>query len=295
MKKILVLGATGMAGHMISSYFKTLIEKYEVYDICHSVKLEEKSILIDIHDLNLLKTTIVGLKPDIIINSIGILNKNAEDDPCNTIFINSYLPRYLEDQFKNSNIRLIQISTDCVFSGDKGNYNEASVPDGIDLYAQTKLLGEINNSKDLTVRTSIIGPELKQNGKGLFHWFMKQNDTAIGYSKVIWSGVTTLQLGKSLDIMIENNLNGLYNLTSKVPINKYELLKLINSIFDKNILIKNFEEIENDKSLISIRDDFSVELPDYKEMLSELRDWMVENRQLYSQYFSNTYGETLYV
>lgn len=295
MKKILVLGATGMAGHMISSYFKTLLEKYEVYDICHSVKLEEKSILIDIHDLNSLKKIIADLKPDIIINSIGILNKNAEDDPSNTIFINSYFPRYLEEKFKNTNIKLIQISTDCVFSGDKGNYDETSVPDGKDLYAKTKILGEINNNKDLTVRTSIIGPELKQNGTGLFHWFMKQNDTVIGYSKVIWSGVTTLQLGKCLDLMIENNLKGLYNLTSKVPISKYELLNLLNSVFEKSILIKSFGQIENDKSLISIREDFSVDLPDYTEMLSELRDWMVENRQLYSQYFSNTYGGTLYV
>jgi len=285
LKKILVLGATGMAGHMISSYFKTLTEKYEVHDICHTDKLEGNSIVLDIHDLLLLKSIIVELNPDIIINSIGILNKNAEDDPSNTIFINSYFPKYLEEQFKNTNIKLIQLSTDCVFSGDTGNYNETSVTDGKDLYAKTKILGEINNNKDLTVRTSIIGPELKHNGTGLFHWFMKQSVTAIGYSKVIWSGVTTLQLGKCLDLMIENDLSGLYNLTSKAPTSKYELLKIINTVFDKNILIQNFDGIENDKSLISIREDFSVELPAYTEMIYELKDWMIRNRLLYSQYF----------
>ncbi|MGH4120169.1 dTDP-4-dehydrorhamnose reductase family protein [Clostridium sp.] len=284
MKKILVLGATGMAGHMISSYFKTLSEKYIVYDLCHIIKLEENSLVLDIHDLNLLNAIIVELNPDIIINSIGILNKNAEEDPSNTIFINSYLPRYLEEQFKNTNMKLIHLSTDCVFSGDTGNYNETSVPDGKDLYAKTKILGEINNNKDLTVRTSIIGPELKQNGTGLFHWFMKQNVTVIGYSKVIWSGVTTLQLGKCLDLMIENDLNGLYNLTSKASISKYDLLKIINCVFDKNIIIESFGEIENDKSLISIRSDFSVELPSYTEMISELKDWMIKNSHLYSQY-----------
>lgn len=285
MKKVLVLGATGMAGHMISSYFKTLSEKYVVYDICHTVKLEENSIVLDIHDFKLLNAIIVELNPDIIINSIGILNKNAEDDPSNTIFINSYLPRYLEERFKNTNIKLIHLSTDCVFLGDTGNYNEISVPDGKDLYAKTKILGEINNNKDLTVRTSIIGPELKQNGTGLFHWFMKQKGTASGYSKVIWSGVTTLELGKCLDHMIENDLSGLYNLTSKASISKYELLKIINSVFDKNILIESFDGIKNDKSLISIRKDFSVELPNYRKMIYELKDWMVKNRQLYSQYF----------
>ncbi|MBU3129323.1 dTDP-4-dehydrorhamnose reductase family protein [Clostridium tagluense] len=285
MKKILMLGATGMAGHMISNYFKTLSEKYVVYDICHTIKLEENSIVLDIHDLNLLNTIIVELNPDIIINSIGILNKNAEDDPSNTIFINSYLPRYLEERFKNTNIKIIHLSTDCVFSGDTGNYNEISVPDGIDLYAKTKILGEINNNKDLTVRTSIIGPELKKNGTGLFHWFMKQKATASGYSKVIWSGVTTLELGKCLDFMIENGLSGLYNLTSKVSISKYELLKIINSVFDKRILIKCFDGVQNDKSLISIRKDFFVELPAYTEMVSELKDWMLKNSELYSQYF----------
>ncbi|MGV8980201.1 dTDP-4-dehydrorhamnose reductase family protein [Clostridium sp.] len=285
MKKILVLGATGMAGHMISRYLKTFSEKYIVYDICHTVKLDENSIVLDIHDLNLLTAIIWGLNPDIIINSIGILNKNAEDDPSNTIFINSYLPRYLEEQFKNTNIKIIHISTDCVFSGKTGNYKEDSVADGKDLYAKTKILGEINNNKDLTVRTSIIGPELKQGGTGLFHWFMKQQGRASGYSKVIWSGVTTLQLAKCMDIMIEKKLGGLYNLTSKDLISKYELLKIINSVFGKSIFIDSFGEIENNKSLISIRKDFSVELPTYTEMISELKDWMLKNRQLYSQYF----------
>lgn len=285
MKKILILGASGMAGHMISSYFKTLAGKYEVYDICHTVKLDENSIVLDIQDLNSLNTIIVRLNPDIIINSIGILNKNAEVDPSNTIFINSYFPRYLEERFKDTNIKLIHLSTDCVFSGDTGNYNEASLPDGKDLYAKTKILGEINNNKDLTVRTSIIGPELKHNGTGLFHWFMMQNSRVIGYSKVIWSGVTTLQLAKCLDLMIEKNLNGLYNLTSRTSISKYELLKIVNSVFDKNLLIEKFGQIENNKSLISIRKDFLVEVPAYTEMIYELKDWMVKNSQLYSQYF----------
>ncbi|MGH4138375.1 sugar nucleotide-binding protein [Clostridium sp.] len=285
MKKILVLGGAGMAGHMISSYFKILPEKYVVYDICHTIKLDESSIILDIHDLNLLNAIIVGLNPDIIINSMGILNKKAEEDPSNTIFINSYLPRYLEQQFKNTNIKLIHLSTDCVFSGDVGNYNENSITDGKDLYAKTKILGEINNNKDLTVRTSIIGPELKEGGTGLFHWFMKQNGKASGYSKVIWSGVTTLQLAKCMDIMIEKNLSGLYNLTSKASISKYELLEIINSVFEKNILIESFGKIENNKALISIRKDFSVELPAYTEMISELKCWMLKNKHLYSQYF----------
>jgi len=285
-KKILVLGASGMAGHMICNYFNTFTQKYKIYSLCHSIKLDENSILLDIHDLNLVNTIIERINPDIIINSIGILNKNAEESLSNTIFVNSYFPRYLEEKLKNTNIKIIQLSTDCVFSGETGNYSEISTSDGKDIYAKTKILGEINNSKDLTVRTSIIGPELKSNGTGLFHWFMKQSKKVRGYSKVIWSGVTTLELAKCLKLMIESNLTGLYNLTSKTPINKYELLKIINSVFDKNIEIENCDGVINNKSLISIRTDFSAQVPAYLEMIGELKKWMIKNKKLYSQYFN---------
>jgi len=285
-KKVLLLGSFGMAGHMISMYFKTLKEKYKVYDVCHNVKLDDSSMLLDIYDLKLLNKIITKVNPDIVINSIGILNKNAEDNPSNTIFVNSYFPRYLEEKFKNTNIKFIHLSTDCVFSGEMGNYSEESIPDGKDIYARTKILGEVNNDKDLTVRTSIIGPELKTNGTGLFHWFMKQNKSVKGYSKVIWSGITTLQLAKCLDIMIEENLTGLYNLTSKEPISKYELLKIINSVFKKNIEIENCEKITNNKSMISTRTDFTIKLPTYIDMINELKEWMTKNNELYFQYFS---------
>lgn len=286
MKKVLVLGAFGMAGHMINNFFCSMPEKYTVCSLCHNNKLDETSILLDVHDINLLNALIDEFKPDIVINAIGILNKNAEDSPSNTIYINSYFPRYLEEKFKNTETKLIHLSTDCVFSGKTGNYSEISEPDGKDLYAKTKILGEINNKKDLTVRTSIIGPELKANGAtGLFHWFMTQDKSAKGYSEVIWSGVTTLQLSRCLDFMIDNNLTGLYNLAPKSTISKYELLKIINITFNKNINIEKCDEIKSNKSLISIREDFPVGLPDYDEMLMDLKDWMVKNQKLYSQYF----------
>ena len=115
---------------------------------------------------------------------------------------------------------------------------------------------------------------------------MKQSKKVRGYSKVIWSGVTTLELAKCLKLMIESNLTGLYNLTSKTPINKYELLKIINSVFDKNIEIENCDGVINNKSLISIRTDFSAQVPAYLEMIGELKKWMIKNKKLYSQYFN---------
>lgn len=285
MKKILVLGGTGMAGHMITLYLKTLAEKYIVYNLCHSFKLDDNSIILDINNLADLNKLIESLCPDVVINTIGILNKTTENNPSQTIFINSYFPRYLEQQFKTTPIKLIHLSTDCVFSGETGRYSEASITDGKDLYGRTKILGEINNSKDLTVRTSIIGPELKYNGTGLFHWFMQQDHMVNGYSKVIWSGVTTLQLAKGLHHMIKSNLTGLYNLTSKASINKYELLKLINRVFNKNLLVNPCDEVISDRSLLTIRDNFLINIPTYEEMLTELKDWMTSNKNFYSQYF----------
>ena len=285
MKRVLVFGASGMAGHMICSYLSTFKQKYKIYSICHKIKLDENSMLLDIHDLDSVNSIISKVKPDVIINSIGILNKNAEYDPSNTIFVNSYFPRYLEERLKNTDIKIIHLSTDCIFSGKIGNYSEVSIPDGKDIYAKTKILGEINNSKDLTIRTSIIGPELKKHGIGLFHWFMNQNRKVKGYSNVIWSGVTTLELAKGIELMAERNITGLYNLTSKQPINKYELLKIINSVFKKNIEIEKYEAAVSNKSLMSIRKDFSFEVPGYFDMIDELRNWMIKNKKLYLQYF----------
>jgi dTDP-4-dehydrorhamnose reductase len=283
-KRVLILGAYGMAGHMISMYFKTMLEKYKIFDLCHTNKLNSNSILLDIKDLVGLKKIISNVNPDVIINCVGILNKSASIRVDETIFINSFFPRFLEEYLKNSNTKIIHLSTDCVFSGNKGGYSENDFTDGKDLYAQSKILGEINNSKDLTVRTSIIGPELKGDGIGLFHWFMNQENVIKGYSKVIWTGVTTLELAICLDKMIEQNLIGLYNLSNKIPINKYDLLSIIKNVFNKNITIYKDDKIKCDKSLISCRKDFEHEVPDYENMIIKLKNWMVQNKQIYSQY-----------
>ena len=134
---------------------------------------------------------------------------------------------------------LIHISTDCVFSGNKGNYIETDYRDARDIYGLSKALGEIDNENDLTIRTSIIGPELKTNGEGLFHWFLSQKGNVYGYTDAIWGGVTTLEFAKAIDCAIEQRITGLINLTNKVPISKYELLKLSQKIF--NIIVSSIQ------------------------------------------------------
>ncbi|MCG3055850.1 sugar nucleotide-binding protein, partial [Escherichia coli] len=130
--------------------------------------------------------------------------------------------------------KLIHISTDCVFLGDKGNYTESDAPDGTSIYAQSKQLGEIISDKHLTVRTSIIGPELKTDGIGLFLWFMKQTGKIKGYKRALWNRVTTIELAKAIEVFIQQDVTGLYHLATEPKISKFDLLQLMKEVFQKD-------------------------------------------------------------
>ncbi|MDB9933941.1 sugar nucleotide-binding protein, partial [Candidatus Thioglobus sp.] len=172
-KKVLVLGSTGMLGHQVVNYLKDFGD-FIIDDISYRNKLRKSTIILDAMDKSSLERAIVKLKPDFIINCIGIL-VNGSQNKERAIYLNAYLPHQLKTIAKNINSKLIHISTDCVFSGLKGQYIEADPRDGQDVYSQTKILGEVIDDTNLTLRTSIIGPELKNNGEGLFHWFMNQS------------------------------------------------------------------------------------------------------------------------
>ena len=161
MKKIIVLGSNGMAGHIVTLGLRTEIQKYDVIAVARTNSPAKPNILLDMTDFDALANLIKTSKADIIINCIGLLNKNAEDKIDQAILLNSYFPHFLETITKNTTTKVIHISTDCVFSGNKGGYRENDIKNGIGFYAQSKALGEIVNQKDLTIRTSIIGPGLK--------------------------------------------------------------------------------------------------------------------------------------
>lgn len=283
-KKILLLGATGMAGH-ISYYYLKETNRYEIVDVVFRNKLTPESIIINISDKIATENLIRSVNPDIILNCIGILIKGSKQHPDNAIYINAYFPHLLERMANEINAKLIHISTDCVFSGKSGNYSEDDFRDADDVYGRSKALGEVINEKDLTIRTSIIGPELKQNGEGLFHWFMKQNGEINGFTKAIWGGVTTLELAKAIDVSINNNVTGLVHLSNGQGINKYDLLNLFKGIWEKEgVSIHPYEGKKVDKSLKkSIH--FNFDVPGYKEQLTELRDWMGNYKVLYQNIY----------
>ena len=204
-----------------------------------------------------LKELILSSTYDAVINCVGILNENAERNKSKAVKINSYLPHILSDITRETKTKIIQMSTDCVFSGGKGGYLESDIKDGDTFYDRSKALGEIINDKDLTFRNSIIGPDLNVNGIGLFNWFMKQVGTMKGYEKAIWNGVTTLTLAKAMEVALKENLTGLYHLVGS-PINKFELLNLFNGIFKNNeITINPDNQVSIDKSLVNTRNDFN--------------------------------------
>lgn len=282
--KLLVLGATGMAGHMISMY---MIEKgYNVTAFSRKKFKFCKNINGDITDFEQLKTIIHEGDFDAVINAIGILNQDAENNKSYAVLLNSYLPHFLSYITQSMKTRIIHISTDCVFSGKTGGYTETSFKDGETFYDRSKALGELTNNKDLTFRCSIVGPDMSQNGIGLFNWFMKQTGIIKGYTKAIWTGVTTLTLAKAIDVALLENLTGLYNLVNNQTISKFDLLLLFNQAMkDNQVIILEDNQIALDKSLVNNRKDFSYIVPSYLTMVLEMKDWILDHSELYTHYF----------
>lgn len=282
MKKVVVLGALGMAGHIMSEYMDKTGD-YEVFGIARQSGRYIDAVL-DVTDFKALQEYLEKIGPDYVINCVGALVAHARDRTANAILLNSYLPHLLAGLGGRLDFKLIHISTDCVFSGKDGQYNENSFRDGDDNYARSKALGEVINDRDLTIRTSIIGPELKNDGTGLLDWFFKQSGEIKGYTKAYWSGVTTLELAKATHEMIRQNITGLYQLCPKDKISKYELLKLFALIWNKKIEIIPYEGYAVDKSLVCTRTEFSYPAPTYETMLLETKEWMDAHTGYYVHY-----------
>jgi dTDP-4-dehydrorhamnose reductase len=281
--KTLILGANGMAGHVISTGLQR-DPNFEVISVARTKSIFVPSILLDVSDLVLFKDFLSKIQVDIIVNCLGVLNRSAEENPAEAILINSYLPHFIEFEKKTTNTKIIHISTDCVFSGEQGHYDEKSFKNGKGFYAQSKAIGEIENTKDLTFRTSIIGPELKTNGIGLFNWFAKQEDTLNGFTHAFWTGITTIELLSAVKQAIYQDLTGLYHLVNNTKISKFDLLNILNDVFQRNLKLQPCDDYRIDKSLVNNRNDFGFIVKSYEEMIWEMRLWIQSNRDLYSHY-----------
>lgn len=256
--KILVLGVTGMLGNAM---FRILSEnphmnvmgtaRNESSKKYFSKSLQNKIIVgVDIDNHDSLINAFAVAKPDVVINCVGLVKQLSDsNNPLLAVPINTLLPHRIAYLCRLSSARFIHISTDCVFSGSKGNYVESDFPDAYDLYGRSKLLGEVDYPHAITLRTSIIGHELSGH-RSLVNWFLSQQGSVKGYVRAIFSGLPTVELAKIVrDVVLpQQELHGLYHVASK-PINKFELLQLVAKTYGKTIVIQSSDELKIDRSL----------------------------------------------
>tara|TARA_Y100001960_G_scaffold329971_1_gene422741 strand:- start:606 stop:1430 length:825 start_codon:yes stop_codon:yes gene_type:complete len=271
MKKI-ILGASGMLGHMVFFYFKK--KQKDVIAYSRSTTgidfLDAFLIQIPEYSNKHISDLIQAHRPCKIINCVGITNIN--DNLKEGRVINSELPLFLSHVLdsKNDGSQLIQISTNGVFSGKRGDYIESDIPDTTDHYGQSKLKGEVIHFPHLTIRTSFIGPEVRSK-KGLFEWFLNQKNDVHGYTEEKWNGVTTLEYAKFIEWAVNRNLSGLTHLFSK-KISKNDLLNLIKEVYKKKIEINPDNTIKSDRTLNTKRSDMKYVVQNHRNMLVELKN-----------------------
>lgn len=281
--RFLVLGASGMAGHVISIYLKE--KGHDVVGYCRRAVSFVEFIKGDVKNVQRLKNVIETGNYDIVVNAVGILNQFAESDKESAAFLNGYLPHLLAKLTENMNTRIIHMSTDCVFSGKNAPYTENSFRDGESFYDRSKALGELNDEKNLTLRNSIVGPDINENGIGLFNWFMKQNGEINGYTNAMWTGITTLQLAKTIEAAAISDAHGLVNMVCEKNISKYDLLKLFNRYMrNDDAKINPYDDFSLDKTLVRTNFEFDYSVPDYETMVVEMSKWIREHEYLYPHY-----------
>jgi dTDP-4-dehydrorhamnose reductase len=264
--RITVLGANGMAGHVVASY---LTQQGHDVDAVARDRLDIENPISVMAFFDCLET-------DFVVNCIGLLVQPCIQRPDRASVINSWFPHYVEYQLKDSRTRLIHLSTDCVFDGATGNYTETDAHTEMNAYGRSKSLGEVDNNKDITFRMSIIGPELK-NGTGLLDWVRKNPSNDLpGWDNAWWNGITTLQLAKCINRYVQNPcISGIYHVVNNaVNINKYDLLCLINEVYDLGKTIVRTSGPKNvNKILVDTRKEFDFAIPNYRTQLTELRDF----------------------
>jgi dTDP-4-dehydrorhamnose reductase len=282
--RILILGATGMLGHKLFA----ALSQNSSYEVLGAVRTSERASSwfspaliknlragVDADNFDTVIRIIAETKPEIVINCIGIIKQTPlAKDPLISININALFPHKLAFVCKAAGARLIHISTDCVFNGAKGSYTEEDPADAEDLYGKTKNLGEVTYPHCVTLRTSIIGHELK--GKlGLMEWYVSQKKVVKGYTNVIFSGFPTIEVARIIDefVIPRPDLRGLYHVSSP-PVAKYDLLKLVAEHYKRKVKLEPYDDIYCDRSLDSsaFKAATGYQPPGWPELVEKMHD-----------------------
>ena len=259
---VLVLGASGMLGSAVLRFFANSTN-FKVVGSVRSTNalrllpddLSERVVFgVDVENIDSLISLFAKTRPDVVVNCIGLIKQVTEaEDPLIAIPINGLLPHRLARICGMVGARLVHMSTDCIFSGDRGNYTEADISDAKDLYGRSKYLGEVDYPHAITLRTSIIGHEL-DGARNLIGWFLAQKGSAKGYTRAIFSGLPTVEIARIIrdHVIPHPELHGVYHVSAE-PINKFDLLKLVAQTYSKTIDISSDDQLVIDRSLDSTK------------------------------------------
>jgi dTDP-4-dehydrorhamnose reductase len=295
MVNILVLGISGMLGSMVFDYLSKN-KNFNVYGTVRNARYQiDRSFMFDANDISQLEDKkFLNLNIEYIVNCIGITKPFSKDnDPIGVvraIRINAEFPWELAKFAKNHNIKVIQIGTDCVFSGKKGRYNENDKHDPLDVYGKSKSLGDVFDGPMLIIRGSIIGPELKKETSFLLEWFLNQQkgDTINGWEHHLWNGMTTLQFAQICERVIESNsfdklmeISYVHHFLPNEIVNKFELMNIFNRVFDKNLTVNRINKPDErvDRTLSSKFDELLklFNKADIETALIELSDYIAKS------------------
>ncbi|MCF8057836.1 MAG: SDR family oxidoreductase [Bacteriovoracaceae bacterium] len=283
--KVLVIGGTGMIGHRLWASLSSI--GHEVYSVSRSDFRSEMKDLsqldwsksfqgVNVENLGKLEDILSEIKPEITLNCVGIVKQHElSESAIPTISLNSLFPHQLNKLCVNVGSRMLQMSTDCVFSGEKGDYTETDIPDATDLYGRSKILGEVINHKNtITIRTSTIGREINPHG-GLIEWLLSNKGKKIkGFSKAIYSGFPTHTFAKVLSDYVFPcpDLSGLYHLSTE-PIDKFSLLQMAKEVLELDIEIEKEESISIKRDLDStcFRDLTGMPLMSWNNIINDLK------------------------
>lgn len=267
--KILVLGCNGVVGHTVAAYFKE-----EGHDVTCSNDTSDSS----------LKQVLGEGKFDAIINCIAVVNQAAEEDKASAAYLNAYLPHLLEKLTAGTKTVVVHRSTDCIFSGARGQYTMEDWPDAKSFYARTKAVGELNNDKDITIRVSLIGPAQDEEDGSLLNWFLQQKELN-GFSNAIWTGLTTLEYAKTIESLLQQKAHGVFQAAPLSAISKYNLLKLFEEYFPGGRTITKVENNRVDKSLVPFWGEYDIHIKEYEDQIADMKNWIANHPNLYPAYY----------
>lgn len=282
--RVLVIGGDGMLGHQLvqglaprHETFATLRGAADAYRWHAFLGRHNARFGVDVRDPDAVPRALRDFRPDAVVNAAGVVKQRRDAERAElAIEVNALFPHRLARQCRDAGAFLVQYSTDCVFSGSRGNYGESDAPDPVDLYGRTKLLGEPETDGCLTLRTSMIGPELSRK-TGLLEWFLAQRGQVAGYRRAVFSGLTTLEHVRIVDRILQRStlVSGMFHVSAE-PISKYDLLRMVREHFSHEVELVADDQLAIDRSLDSrhFREAFGYRPPAWDEMVKELAKTM---------------------